>query len=98
MDCFEQTEKNTVYKIEKYDGLNNKWELNNYEHKNFESAKEYYYNNTNFQLTKEQEKNSNFTVYRILEIKTTTKPVLTNTKQLKIEKNNIIRLRKQGRI
>tara|TARA_R110002096_G_C14272053_1_gene695711 strand:- start:276 stop:578 length:303 start_codon:yes stop_codon:yes gene_type:complete len=100
MDCrFEQTEKNIVYKIEEYQALEDRWELDPSSFKTFELAKEYYDNNSRLEFTeKDIEQGKNFYVFRIIEVKTINKPVLTNTKQFKIQKNHIIKLRKQGRI
>ena len=98
MDCFEQSGKNTSYQIEAYEPLNNIWETI-YNYSTYEEALKFYNNNALFSnLTAEQKKNGNFKVYRIIEIKTTSKPVLTNNELLKTAKNNIKRLRKQGRI
>jgi hypothetical protein len=96
--CFEQTEKNITYKIEEYEGLDNRWESTQFTFNSLESAIEFYENNSNFNLTKEQEQNHNFNVYRIIEIKTTTKPIITNTTQLKILIKGIKKLRKEGRL
>ena len=101
MDCnFNQTEKNISYKIEKYDALDNRWEFG-YDMENYTKALEFYNNHddsTKSSMTDERLKNSNFSVYRIVEVKTTSKPVLTNNELLKVAKNNIKRLRKQGRL
>ena len=101
MDCnFNQTEKNISYKIEKYDALDNRWEFE-YDMENYTKALEFYNNHddsTKSFMTDERLKNSNFSVYRIVEVKTTSKPVLTNNELLKVAKNNIKRLRKQGRL
>ena len=99
MDCFEQTEKNTVYKIEEYQALDNIWKLEPSTFKTFETAKEYYDNNSRLEFTeKDIEQGRGFSVFRIIEVKTTSKPVLTNTKQFKITKNHITKLRKEGRL
>ena len=103
MECFEQSEKNTIisytYEIEKYDGLDDKWEKTMIKYATYEEALEFYNNNALFpNLTAEQKKNGNFQVYRIIEVKTMSKPVLTNNELLKVAKNNIKRLRKQGRL
>ena len=103
MECFEQSEKNTIisytYEIEKYDGLDDKWEKTMIKYATYEEALEFYNNNALFpNLTAEQKKNGNFQVYRIIEVKTMSKPVLTNNELLKTTKNSIKRLKKQGRI
>ena len=100
MDCrFEQIEKNTVYKIEEYEALDDRWKSEPHEFKNFEEAKEFYDNNSRLDFTeKDIEQGRSFFVFRIIEVKTISKPVVTNTKQLKIKKDNIKKLRKQGRL
>ena len=98
MNCFEQSEKNIVYKIEEYDGYDSRWKLQQYSFKNFEEAKEFYDNNSRLDHTKAQTEKGQSSIFRIIEVKTISKPVLTNTKQFKILKNHIIKLRKQGLI
>jgi hypothetical protein len=97
MDCFKQ-EKNIAYKIEKYNGLNNTWEDKTYNYENYEKALEFYNNNNalnNSLFTDEHKKNNNFSVFRIVEVKTIIKPILTNTELLKVEKDNVKMLRKK---
>ena len=92
--------KNITYNIEKYNSLDNRW-VSSYNMENYSNALEFYNNNNdsfNSMITDESKKNGNFSVYRIVEVKTTSKPVLTNNELLKVAKNNIKRLRKQGRI
>ena len=102
MKCFEQSVKNTSissYEIEKYEPLDNIWEKTIHRYPTYEEALNFYNNNALFpNLTEEQKKNGNFKVFRIIETKTMSKPVLTNNELLKTVKNNIKRLRKQGRI
>jgi hypothetical protein len=98
MDCFEQVVKNTSYKIEKYESIDNSW-IFQYDMKDYDEALEFFNNNALYPtLTDEQKHNSNFRVFRIVEVKTTSKPVLINNELLIAAKNNIKRLRKQGRI
>ena len=84
MDCFEQSVKNTSYQIEEYEPLDNIWEKTVHNYSTYEEALNFYNNNALFSnLTSEQKKNGNFKVYRIIEIKTTSKSVLTNNELLK---------------
>ena len=99
MDCLKQ-EKNIVYKIEKYDALNNTWEDKTYNYENYEEALDFYNNNNalnNPLFTDEHKKNNNFSVFRIVEVKTiiNIKPILTNTELLKVEKDNVKMLKKK---
>ena len=82
MDCrFEQTEKNIVYKIEEYQALENRWELESYSFKTLEEAIEFYDNNSRLDHTKAQTEKGQSSILRIIEVKTISKPVLTNTRQ-----------------
>tara|TARA_R110002020_G_scaffold416563_1_gene625837 strand:- start:274 stop:588 length:315 start_codon:yes stop_codon:yes gene_type:complete len=103
MKCFQQSVKNTsisyTYEIEKYEPLDNIWEKTIYRYPTYEEALDFYNNNALFpNLTEERKKNGNFEVFRIIETKTMSKPVLTNNELLKTVKNIIKRMRDEGRL
>ena len=79
--------------------MDNIWEKTIYRYPTYEEALDFYNNNALFpNLTEERKKNGNFEVFRIIETKTMSKPVLTNNELLKTVKNIIKRMRDEGRL